>query len=169
MGKKDGVERRKVQKKIEQEVRICQSENVSPKIMEFLVNSNWGIYRNNRNEERRCVSLTLLEGVLESANSDPYNMMEVWLEEKIPDNVEFPWVYELKCTELRETIASFSPDQIKLIELLGIRKMKQKDVAVIMEISQGAISKEWKMLRQIMRACIPAEVKNRFRFYEKRR
>ncbi len=163
MGWNDGKERRKMKQQTEKDVAICRAENSPENVIEGVVSTNRDIYLNNRAESRWCHSIEPMADTLGSSKDDPYYMIEEWLDQKKPEHQDYPWLSTITCQELYDTLVRFTDDQLKIVEMIGIKKMKQKDAAEILGLSQGEISKEWQSRKNTIRACIPREISNRFR------
>ena len=163
MGWNNSRERNLLNKRIAADVEICQRDGAPQEMIAQIVEGHRNTYLSDRKEGEMTCSIEAMSGFLGSSKDDPYYMIEEWLPEKIPINDEFPWIAGFKCEELRDLLMQFDREQLKIVELIGIRKVHQTEAAEILGISQGEVSKQWKALKKKMLACLPLGVRNRFR------
>ena len=164
MGFNNGIAQRKMKKQQQEERTICAEAGAPERVTEAVCGSLYDIYHNDRYYAENTISLEAVGDKIESFDTDPYEMIDDLLDQKESADEGIPWLTGFTCEELKGFLKGLSKEQLQLVELIGVKGLKQTEVAKITGKCQGTISKEWGNLCEKIRECLPKSVKNRFRY-----
>ena len=146
-----------------QEEEACLQENTPKEVTEIVTGSLKDIYKNDKRYAENNLSLQAVDENKGDSRYDPYRMIDDLPDEEELTDEEPTWFSNFKCAELRECLLQMDPLELRIVELIGVKHMRQTEAAEVLGLTQGRVSQIWTVLKSSMDRFLPKAVRSRYR------